>query len=45
MLELGHLEDLPENDSSALTEQNPALWPSRGAVLPSHKPPLRLLPA
>ncbi|KAB2967339.1 cupin domain-containing protein [Zoogloea sp.] len=45
MLELGRLEDLPEDYRTALAEQNLVpLWPSLRAVLPPRKPALRTRP-
>lgn len=45
MLELGRLEDLPEDYRAALAEQNLVpLWPSLRAVLPPHTPALRTRP-
>ncbi len=45
MLELGSLEDLPEEYRAALTEQNLVpLWPSLRAVLPPGKPIPRTKP-
>jgi len=45
MLDLGRLEDLPEDYRSELTEQNLVpLWPSLRSVLPPGKPALRTQP-
>ncbi|MDP3672143.1 MAG: cupin domain-containing protein [Telluria sp.] len=45
MLELGRLEDLPEDFRSAMTEQNLVpLWPSLRSVLPPGKPSQRTQP-
>lgn len=46
MLELGRLEDLPEDYRSALRERNLVpLWPSLRSVLPPGRPALRTGPA